>query len=146
MPIEENKELQYIHQLNLYYDASRDVYMNEDGYVINTTSYNNRPSGGLKSIDHEPLTSMKFDLQSVIKIVGATVLVVGQYYMFDGKFKDMHYTVQSMEKELESHKNTMADTQHQITALTAQQGLQSEILNSIQVKLVADIKNIKQTK
>jgi hypothetical protein len=146
MPIEENKELQYIPQLNLYYDANRDVYMNEDGYVINTQTYSGRPTNNAKINDDTSLSSMKFDLHSVIKIVSATVLVVGQYYVIDGKFKDMNYSIQSVEKELNLHKDTMADTSHQLNILTAQQGLQGEILNSIQVKMANDIKNTKQTK
>lgn len=136
--IENNAELKYIPQLNLYYDEVRNVYLDESGCLVNYgRRANDMHDYGRRATDvQEPsLHSMKFDLATVIKVIGITTAIVGQYYMFDDKVKSLSYEIQSAKKDLDIFKENLTETQHNITNLSAQQSIQLDVLNNMQIKL-----------
>lgn len=136
-PLEESDkhpELKYIPQLDLYYDEAKEIYLSDDGYVVNRNMYNKRASDKKEA---GGLDSMKFDLASVIKIVSVTSFIVGQYYVFDGKFRDVKYDLKTAESKVDALHETISDLQRQNAQITAQQNLQNELYNNLQLKIAS---------
>lgn len=152
----DDDNITYISQLNLYYDAKRDVYLTESGKTVTANHFNKRAndlapidnyvnnSGYYRRAEDKPTTQtdsimhMKFDFPTVIKIVGATVVLVGQYYLMDSKLKELDYHIQTLQSVDSQTKDSLAELQHQLSVLTAQQNIQNDVLNTIQFKLSVD--------
>lgn len=134
---EDNTQLRYVPQLNLYYDSVRNIYMTPEG----TIAYPNLPPNNVHPRnDEEPLENIRFNITTTIKIIIFVVAAVLQYAMLTNKIDDnaeklktTNAHVEEVDKKLKELENTLHKFESQLT-------INSELINQIQIHMSADRK------
>lgn len=129
--------LQYIPQLQLYYDHNRKLYLNPDGSV----AYNMLPTNprAQENID-EPLDNIRVNLATVTKIMVAVAAIVLQYAVLTNKIDDSAEKIQTATTNITQNDKKIKDLEATINKMESQLTITNELINQIQIHMTSDRK------
>jgi hypothetical protein len=122
----DNIQLQYIPQLQLYYDSSRQIYLTPEGNVANMT-HTHQPA------DDQTLNAVKLDSSTVVKIVGFVAMLVMQYALLINKIDDNTEKIQTANTAASQNDKRVKELETNFSKLESQVTISNEIVNQLQI-------------
>ena len=137
----------HIPSLNLYYDATNDVYMNDQGLVVDMSKKNKRASDkphAWHMVNHDDvhakkapfsLENMNLSATSVVQIVAVCIAIVTQYNMVENKITELQYKLESIQNSEHDKDSDTQKLQQDIKQLKSQLELDESIINTMQYRI-----------
>ena len=129
----ENIQLQFIPQLQLYYDPIRRIYLEQDGAVANGPMRH-------QANDDQQLTNVKIDSGTVVKIVGVAAALVMQYAVLVNKIDDNTEKLQTANTNATQLEKRIKELETNFNKLESQVTISNELINQLQIHVANDRK------
>jgi hypothetical protein len=128
--------LQYIPQLQLYYDNNRNIYLNLDGTTAHTVANPHRVS----DVSEESLNNIRVNLATVSKIIAVVAAIVLQYSVLTNKIADSAEKIQTVNTNISQSDKKIKELELTINKLESQLTITSELINQLQIHMSNDRK------
>ena len=130
----DNIQLEFIPQLQLYYDPVRKIYLTPEGTVANgPTSHRHQNA-------EDPLNNIKFDPGTTTKIVGFAAALVMQYAVLVNKIDDNTEKLKTANTTIEQTEKELKELETKFNKLESQLTITTELINQIQIHMSNDRK------
>lgn len=129
----DNIQLQFIPQLQLYYDPVRKIYLTPEGTVANGPQTRHQGT-------EDPLNNIKFDPGTTTKIVGFAVALVMQYAVLVNKIDDNTEKLKTANTTMEQTEKELKELETKFNKLESQLTITTELINQIQIHMSNDRK------
>lgn len=128
--------LQYIPQLQLYYDNNRNIYLNLDGTPAHMAANQQRAS----DVNEESLNNIRVNLATVSKIIAGVAAIVLQYSVLTNKIADSAEKIQTANTNISQSDKKIKELELTINKLESQLTITSELINQLQIHMSNDRK------
>lgn len=129
--------LQYIPQLQLYYDTNRNIYLNPDGTPAHTAAI---PHQRISDVNEESLNNIRVNLATVTKIIAVVAAIVLQYSVLTNKITDSAEKIQTANTNITQSDKKIKELELIINKLESQLTITSELINQLQIHISNDRK------
>lgn len=129
--------LQYIPQLQMYYDHNRKLYLYPDGSVAHNMT---QPLIRAQENIDEPLDNIRVNLATVAKIIAVVAAIVLQYAVLKNKIDDSAEKIQTASANITQNEKKIKDLESTINKLESQITITNELINQVQIHMTNDRK------
>jgi hypothetical protein len=132
-----SNEVEYIPQLDVYFDKQRNIYVDKHGAFINPED-ERAPvdeDDKNKKADNMNVNNLKLSISTVVQVITFTIAVISQYNILKTGIDDSNTQLTLYKTSNESKFADFTEIKNEVKTLKAQVELQQEVINSLQVKL-----------
>ena len=131
-----NNEIEYIPQLDMYFDKQRNIYVDKHGAFINPDD-ERAPidDDDNKKDDKMNVNNLKLPISTVIQVITFTIAVISQYNILKNGIDDSNTQLTLYKTSSESKLSEITEIKSEVKSLRAQVEIQQEVINALQVKL-----------